>query len=113
MDDAIPPIANMKEIDLVTEGLLTLSAALTIIRTFAASQDDLEDSALLKRSDGASRLANLLLMQATHIHFMVGTAVNTAHLDYTSSQVSARRQLISDLTHYLQLVGKEVTVEYF
>lgn len=113
MDDSIPPTADMEGIDLVTEGMLTLSAALTIIRTFAASQDDLEDSALLKRKDGASRLANLLLTQATHIYFLVGGAVNTAHLDYTSSQVSARRQLISDLTHYLRQLGKEVVVEYF
>jgi len=113
MHDSIPPTADMEGIDLVTEGMLTLSAALTIIRTFAASQDDLEDSALLRRRDGASRLANLLLTQATHIHFMVGGAINTAHLDYTSAQVSARRQLILDLTHYLQQLGKQVSVEYF
>lgn len=113
MDDSIPPIADMEGIDLVTEGMLTLSAALAIIRTFAASQDNLEDSAVLKRQDGASRLANLLLAQATHIHFLVGCAINTAHLDLAASQVGARRQLISDLAHYLRLVGKEVTVEYF
>jgi hypothetical protein len=113
MDDSIPPTAEMEGIDLVTEGMLTLSAALTIIRTFAASQDDLEDSALLKRKDGASRLANLLLTQATHIYFLVGGAINTAHLDYTMSRVSARRQLIADLAHYLRQLGKYVTVEHF
>lgn len=113
MDDSIPPTAEMEGIDLVTEGMLTLSAALTIIRTFAASQDDLEDSALLKRKDGASRLANLFLTQATHIHFMVGGAINAAHLDYTLSRVSARRQIISDLMHYLRQLGKEVTAEHF
>ena len=113
MQDAIPPTADMEGIDLVTEGRLTLSAVLTIIRTFAASQDELADSVLLKRRDGASRLATLLLTQATHIHFMVGGATNTAHLDYASAQVSARRQLILDLTHYLRQFGKEVVAEYF
>jgi len=113
MDDSIPPTTDMRGVDLVTEGMLTLSAALAIIRTFAASLDDIEDSALLKRKDGASRLAEMLLVRATHVHFMVGGAVNMAHLDHATSQVSARKRLILDLIHYLHQAGKEVTVEYF
>lgn len=113
MADSLPPIAEMKGVDLVTEGILTLSAALSLIRTFASSQDDVRDSETLKRCDGASRLANLLVNRSTHVRLMVGGAVNDAHLDYMPVNVGFRKQLADDLTYYLKQMGKEVVVEYY
>lgn len=113
MADRLPPIAEMKGIDLVTEGILTLSAALSIIRTFANSQDDLRDSEALKRPDGASRLANILVNKSTHVRLMVGGAVNDAYLEYMPVNVGFRKQLAEDLTYYLEQMGKEVEVEYY
>jgi hypothetical protein len=112
MDSGVPPVAEMEGVDLVTEGVLTLAAALSIIRSFATCEDGQADSRLLRRADGASRLAALLMNHSTHVRLMVGQAVNEAHRqDEEAFEGRLRNQLTADLTHYLRLLGKEVTVE--
>ncbi|MDP3486977.1 MAG: SpoIIE family protein phosphatase [Bacillota bacterium] len=113
MDDELPPIAQMQGIDLVTEGILTLTAAMSIIRIFAEATDDLSASALLKRSDGASMLADLLLNRCTHLRLLIGCAVNEAHLESMPLCVGFRQQLATDLAKHLRSLGKEVVVEYY
>ena len=113
MDEDVPPIATMPGIDLVTEGMLTLTAALAIVRAAALSPGQLAESKLQKNTDGASRLADLLLNQCTHVQLLVGCALNAAHVEHIAPQLGLRRQLIADLAHYLRLIGKEVVVEYF
>jgi len=113
MEEDLPPIATMPGIDLVTEGMLTLTAALAIVRAAALSPGQLAESKLQKNTDGASRLADLLLNQCTHVQLLVGCALNAAHVEHIAPQLGLRRQLIADLAHYLRLIGKEVVVEYF
>lgn len=113
MDDELPPIAEIQGVDLVTEGILTLTAAMSIIRTFAEAHEDLAASALLKRSDGASRLADLLLNRCTHLRLLIGCAVNEAHLESMPLYVGFREQLATDLAKHLRSLGKDVVVEYY
>lgn len=113
LDQDLPPIGRIHGVDLVTEGILTLTAAVSIIRTFAEAQDDLSASALLKRNDGASRLAELLLNRCTHLRLLVGCAVNEAYLESMPLYKGFRQQLAADLAKYLGSLGKEVVVEYF
>jgi hypothetical protein len=71
-DKRIPPIGKLEGIDLVTEGMLTLSYTL----------EKLEKGVKLKeaavKSDGSSRLTALLL-EADYLHIIVGRAINPAH----------------------------------
>lgn len=113
MDDELPPMAQMPGVDLVTEGIITLTAAMSIIRTFAEAHDDLSASALLKRSDGASRLADLLLNRCTHVRLLIGCAVNEAHVESMPLYIGFRQQLATDLAKHLRSLGKEVVVEYY
>ncbi|KAF0197423.1 MAG: hypothetical protein FD169_405 [Bacillota bacterium] len=113
MDDELPPIAHMQGVALVTEGILTLTAAMSIIRTFAQAHDDLSASALLKRSDGASRLADLLLNRCTHVRLLIGCAVNEAHLVAMPLYIGFRQQLATDLAKHLRSLSKEVVIEYY
>jgi serine/threonine protein phosphatase PrpC len=102
----IPPIASLKGIDLVTEGILTLSGALERIKKKVAGDE------LKSRGDGASRLANLLL-SADSIKFVVGQAINPSHQNPQMPAVLAmKRNVVESLSLLLKEREKEVTVEY-
>ena len=109
----LPPLASMPGVDLVTEGMLTLTAVLALVRTFALSLDDVAESQMLKNTDAASRLAKLLIHDCTHVLLMVGCTVNTAHLEQLPQHLGLRRHLVTDLAQCLRQLGKEVTMEYY
>ena len=73
----VPPIANIEGVDLVTEGVITIS------KVIEYAKDALEDNILYEEwnfnRDGAALIARLLFEEATDINFYVGRAVNPAH----------------------------------
>lgn len=102
----LPPIAKIEGIDLVTEGVLTLTAA----------ADRLDDVRMLrdKRSvaDGATRLARLLAESDT-IDIYAGSAVNPAHQNPNfPSQINIKGQVLAKLRDKLEGRGKKVTIEW-
>lgn len=107
----IPPIARMKGIDLVTEGVLTLRKVLEQLHAFAAG--GLEKPAL-EGSDGASRLARLLIREATAIRFYVGTAINPAHQNPDFPQdLNIKLRIVKEMNQVLQSIGKQSTLTLY
>lgn len=112
IDKKVPPTATIKGIDLVTEGVLTLSRATEIIDGYTTSGDiDLD---YLVGLDGASRLARLLLEESTSIHFFVGTAINPAHQNPDfPMELSIKPRLVRQLAKSLEAAGKKVVLEFY
>lgn len=104
-DPAIPPTASIEGLDLVTEGVLTLTAA----------TERLTDGKMLQsvtRQDGATRLARLLL-EADSIDFYAGTAVNPAHQNpLFPSQINIKAQVLAKLREKLEDLGKQVVIHW-
>ena len=73
----IPPIAKIDGVDLVTEGVITIS------RVLKYAQSYLDNNACYTEwsyeRDGASLISRLLFEEATDINFFVGRAINPAH----------------------------------
>jgi len=105
MTSEVPPIARVEGIDLVSEGILTL----TRVNDLLSSGTD-KDTVKFQ-TDGASNLIRLLL-DADHIHFIVGHAVNPAHqnpeLPY---QLGIRMLVVQEIGEELRARGKEITIE--
>lgn len=111
---AVPPTGEIYGIDLVTEGVLTLGKALEIINTVDTSDPDKMDSYILKKRDGATRLAKMLLEDATEVNFLVGRALNPAHQNPGMPvSLGLKLNLIKEITEALKRSGKRVTVSYF
>jgi hypothetical protein len=103
----VPPTGELAEIDMVTEGGLTLAKALEVIR----SETPLER--LRQQVDGASRLA-VLLTEAEEIRMLVGTASNPAHQGVRlPDNLRAKPRLMQALSQELRVRGKDVHTEYF
>lgn len=106
----VPPPARMTGVDLVTEGILTLTAALGMVRRFAETGQGMNRAERLHK-DAASMLADMLINRSTHIDLIIGDAVNAAHTaEELGYSLALRQQVAEDLARYLRLLGKEVGV---
>ena len=104
-DPDIPPTATIDGVDLVTEGVLTLTAAIARL----GRPKDLRTSG---RCDGATLLARLLL-EADNIDVFAGTAVNPAHQNPNfPAQINIKAQILGQLRDKLTALGKQVAVEW-
>lgn len=72
IEKELPPVSVMEDIDLITEGILTLSK----VERLLAGEEIIKES----RNGPAERLLRLLA-DSDKITFLVGTRINTAHQD--------------------------------
>lgn len=112
-DPLVPPTASIKGIDLVTEGVLTLSNVSEKISTYLNSSLEDKISLNLEGKDGASRLAKLLIEHCTHLKLMVGKAINPAHQNPDfPSDLSIKVRVVELLAQAMKKLGKEIEIEY-
>jgi hypothetical protein len=105
MTSDVPPIARMENIDLVTEGILTLTQARELLRS-GARKDTIKF-----RTDGAAELVRLLL-DVDHVHFIVGMAVNPAHQNPNlPGQLGIKLAVVREMAEELKKRGIQVTIE--
>jgi hypothetical protein len=101
----LPPMGELEGIDLVTEGILTLSSAVDRLRDAKTVHD------LPNEQDAATRLARALL-DADQIHFIVGDAINPQQLADVVRGVPMRQIYLEELIAKLRERNKTVTVEH-
>lgn len=99
----VPPVSRLAGVDLVTEGVVTMSKARERLASARRARD------LPRKEDGATRLAKMLLT-ADKIHFLVGLAINPAQ---TVGGAPMRQIVVEELMRDLKARGKMISVEYF
>ena len=109
-DKEVPPIAYIKGIDLVTEGVITVRKLLELSERYIDVKDVTPKH--YEKSDGASRLADMLFEEATEVNFFVGQNVNVAHQGLPID-TTMKLKLVEALSENLKKMGKNVTVKYF
>lgn len=114
IDHSIPPTAKIDGIDLTTEGVLTMAKTVEYAKKYVSSQNTINDFKDMKKEDGASKLAKLLVEESTEVHFMVGRAINPAHQNPDFPlDLGMKLKLVEDMEKCLTGLGKKVMVEYF
>ena len=105
MKPDVPPLARMKRIDLVTEGILTLTRANELLQSGAGKET------VRFRTDGAASLLRVLL-DVDAVHFLVGRAVNPAHQNPSlPGQLGMKLAVVRAIAGQLRERGVEVSVE--
>lgn len=103
----VPPVGDLTEIDLLTEGIITMSRALDYMR--ACDADELR---LPKERNGATLLAKELL-RADSVFLLVGQKINEFYQNpMLPRNLSIRKSLIQEISQFLEAHHKEVTIEY-
>lgn len=112
LDPEIPPTATIEGIDLVTEGVITMSRVLEYAKSYLESSELYSDWSFKK--DGASQIARMLFEQATDINFYVGRAVNPAHQNPNLPiTFNIKMQIVEELSEALKKMGKKIKISYF
>lgn len=103
----LPPIGLLSCIDLVTEGILTLSKATEYIKACHC------DITRLKFDNNGAYLLAREILQADSILFLVGQQINEFYQNpLLPKNISIRRSLIEDLVQFLRQHQKEVSIDY-
>lgn len=114
-DPAIPPIAYINGIDLVTEGVITLNRTLTLLEQYAKCEE--VDEAFFKKleeKNGAAMLTKLLIEGCTDLHIFVGRAINSAYQNTEISfNLGIRQSLVEQIEKLMEGMGKKVVVTYY
>lgn len=111
-DPDIPPTATIEGVDLVTEGVITISKVLSYAQDYL--NDNETYSQWCYKKDGASQIARMLFEEATDINFFVGRAINPAHQNPDLPiNFNIKMRLIDELTECLKKIGKHIKVSYF
>lgn len=113
-DPTLPPIAYMDDIDLVTEGVLTLSRALTLMKQYVDGMIDENFFDELDKDNGGSKLAKIIIEDCTILNLFAGKAINDAHQNPSLPfDLSIRMHLIEQIKDVVTKMGKKVTVKYY
>jgi hypothetical protein len=99
-----PPIARLRGVDLVTEGILTLGQAVERLEKAQTKHD------LPPEEDAGTRLAHMLL-SADEIHFMIGMALNPNQVADQIRGEPMRMVYVKELIRELERRKKIVTIE--
>ena len=104
-DPDLPPVSHMEGIDLVTEGILTLSKVTRILKNYSPSYG--------LGKGPADRIVKLF-NQSDEIQFIIGTRINIAHQDPNLPvDLEMRRTVVKRMARLLEeKFLKEVAIRY-
>jgi hypothetical protein len=106
-DPTLPPSSKMDGIDLVTEGVLTLSKVTYLL-------NNLHINSSLQLGKGPADQICKLLIDSDEIYILVGTKINENHHDPNLPvEIEIRKNLIRRLTHVLsEKLMKVIIIKY-
>lgn len=109
----VPPTATMEGIDLITEGVLTLSMAIEKIKKYLDPSSEDRGYIDCDGKDGVSSLVKILMEDCTHLNLWVGMAVNPAHQNPDfPADLSIKLKLVGELYNQMKALGKKVHINY-
>ncbi|MCY6369603.1 SpoIIE family protein phosphatase [Clostridium ganghwense] len=109
----VPPTSTMQGIDLITEGVLTLSKAVEKLKKGMECYDDGGLIYNIREKDGASLLIKMLLEDCTHLNLWIGKAVNLAHQNPDfPTDLNIKLNLVEELCELMKKLGKKITINY-
>jgi len=105
MTGSVPPLGKIAGIDIVTEGILTLTRVNNLLKSGATKE------MVRFQNNGAANLIRFLL-DTDSIQFLVGQAVNPAHQNpELPHQLGIRQAIVREVAEELKKRGKEVSLE--
>lgn len=115
VDPEIPPIAYLEGVDLVTEGVLTLNRAVTLLKRYAFDNTINENFFMeLDKPNGGSMVAKMLIEECTDLNLYIGKAINVAHQNPNLPfDLGIRQNLMHQLQETAKEMGRHVEVIYY
>ena len=103
-DNDIPPIGKMDGIDLITEGVITLSKVLQYLQESPKPKNN---------KDGASLIYSYLIESNSMINFFIGNSINTFHQNELPNELTNKLLIIDQIICNLKKLNKQLNIKYF
>jgi hypothetical protein len=105
-DPELPPVSSMEGVELITEGILTLSKVNELLKSYTQST---------KLGKGPAGEIVKLILDSDEIRFLAGTKINVAHQDPTLPvDLELRRTVVHRIARVLEeKFLKEVSMRFF
>lgn len=105
-DPELPPVSHMEGVELITEGILTLSKVNEILKGYNQST---------KLGKGPADEIVKMILDSDEIQFLAGTRINVAHQDPSLPvDLELRRTVVHRITRVLEeKFLKEVTMKFY
>ncbi|MDO5519169.1 MAG: SpoIIE family protein phosphatase [bacterium] len=114
LDPNVPPIAHIAGIDLVTEGVLTLTKTLHLLQKYANNEVDEDFFIQLDQKNGAAMVAKIIIEECSDLYLYVGRAINVAHQNpELPFDLSIRMNLVHQIETVVKKMGKQITIKYY
>ncbi len=108
---ALPPYGKMDGIDIVTEGVLTIQALNKMVSLCKKNMYDIECKEN-EDADGAEKIFSII-RECDEVYILVGRKVNAFyHNPALPFDMSIRSNLIREMAHNLERLGKKLVLEY-
>ncbi len=106
LDRELPPVSYMNGVDLITEGILTLSKVSELLKKYNNNY---------QLGKGPADEIIRYILDSDEIHFLVGTNINVAHQDPTLPvELELRRTVVHRIARTLEeKFLKEVTMKFY
>ena len=106
IDPELPPVSYMEGVELITEGILTLSKVSELLKKYNSAYE---------LGKGPADLIVKAILESDEIHFLVGTNINIAHQDPTLPiELELRRTVVHRIARTLgEKFMKEVSMRFF
>jgi len=105
----VPVTARIKGVNLVTEGIITMSKCAELIENFKNDYNEID----FKKQDGVTKMVKLLLDDSTYTKIWFGKSVNSAHQHHNFPEyLSLKINVVNRLVSALRSIGKDVDIEY-
>ena len=93
-DPELPPVSHMKGVELITEGILTLSKVSELLKIYNQNYN---------LGNGPADQIIRLIMESDEIDFLVGTSINIAHQDPSLPvELELRRTVVHRIVRLLE-----------
>jgi hypothetical protein len=105
-DEELPPVSYMNGVELITEGILTLSKVSELLKKFGNNT---------RLGKGPAEEIIRMILDSDEIHFLVGTNINIAHQDPTLPvELELRRTVVHRIARTLEeKFLKEVSMKFY
>ncbi len=112
--DGVPPISFMLDVDLVTEGVLTVTRAADILQRYFSHPRGEVDFSELDAKNGAAFLAKALVEGCTSLRIFVGRARNPAYEGKdVPLDLDLKLRSIERIAAIMQEQNRQVSVYYY
>jgi hypothetical protein len=105
-DPDLPPVSHMEGVELITEGILTLSKASELLKKYSSADD---------AGKGPADQIIRAMLESDEINFLVGTHINPANQDPSLPvELELRRTVVHRIARTLdEKFMKEVTMKFY